>query len=78
MDEIAIAEYAILLDEARANGARIVGFMPPHYAGVSNTPDYAAFIRGCLSAKPDNRSFKADVVMSDMRTQMPTCSGGKS
>jgi hypothetical protein len=41
--EIRIAEYAILLDEARANGAG-VAFMPSTTPGVWNTPDHAAFL----------------------------------
>jgi hypothetical protein len=44
LDETAVAEYAALLDEARAHGARIVAFIPPHYSGVWNGPDYAAFL----------------------------------
>jgi hypothetical protein len=44
LDETAGAEYAALLDEARAHGARIVAFIPPHYSGVWNGPDYAAFL----------------------------------
>lgn len=44
LDETAVAEYAALLEEARANGAKIVGIIPPHFAGVWDTPDYAAFL----------------------------------
>jgi hypothetical protein len=44
LDETAVAEYAALLDEARAHGACIVGFIPPHYSGVWNGTDYAAFV----------------------------------
>ncbi len=44
IDETGFAEYAALVDEARASGARIVAFVPPHYAEVWNTPDYAAFL----------------------------------
>jgi hypothetical protein len=44
LDETAVAEYAELLDEARADGARIVAFIPPHYSGVWNGPDYAGFV----------------------------------
>jgi hypothetical protein len=44
LDETAFAEYRALLDEARINGARIVAFVPPHYAPVWNAPDYEAFL----------------------------------
>jgi hypothetical protein len=44
LDETAVAEYAALLEEARAHGAYIVGFIPPHYSGVWNGADYSAFV----------------------------------
>jgi hypothetical protein len=44
IDETAFAEYAALVDEARAHGARIVAFIPPHFIDVWNTPDYAEFL----------------------------------
>ncbi len=54
LDETAVAQYAELLDEARANGARIVGFIPPHYAGVWDTADYSAFLARMKSLfRPD-------------------------
>jgi hypothetical protein len=56
LDETAVAEYTNLLDEARTNGARIVGFIPPHYAGVWNTPDYAFFLARMKSLfRPDEK-----------------------
>ncbi len=44
IDETAFEEYAGLMDEARSKGAKIVGFIPPHYTEVWNTADYAAFL----------------------------------
>lgn len=58
LDETAVAEYAALLDEARTNGARIVGFIPPHYAGVWNTADYSVFLARMKSLfRPEEKVF---------------------
>lgn len=44
IDETSFAEYVALVGEARASGARLAAFVPPHYAGVWNTPDYTLFL----------------------------------
>jgi hypothetical protein len=44
LDETSVAEYAALLEEARAQGAYIIGFIPPHYSGIWNGDDYGAFL----------------------------------
>jgi hypothetical protein len=44
IDETAFAEYAALVKETRASGARVVGFVPPHESEFWNTPDYGRFL----------------------------------
>lgn len=44
IDETAFAEYAALVKETRASGARVVAFVPPHEAEFWNTPDYSRFL----------------------------------
>jgi len=59
IDETAFGEYAALVEEARARGARVVAFIPPHFVDVWNTPDYADFLARM------NALFRPDELLID-------------